>query len=314
MINNDNKENPLKFNYPKKQRAFSDFVDGITLTVVAILIIVIFMVSMTTIAFDTQINFKDFGVQVFILYFCTVSVNLLVRSFGRRKGRNTQKWKDAKSRVEGNNQKILDGGYGGLTFSYCRAWEEEELGNAQLRILSYAGISLEDFRTKYRKYGKKELKEKYPDLTEFQIKIIRKAARVKRLRYNEKYLQSAQKRIGRSSPSGSYTSSEVTVFQTAKVVVSALITSLFSASLVLQIIADPTFATVVACCVKIVMLLIFSAFGLVNGYNLTATRETEEMGAKADEQERFMKWCRIQKAEPSLEVVPSGGNFVDRTA
>lgn len=314
MIDNNEKENPLKLNYPKKQRAFSDFVDGITLTVVAILIVVIFMVSMTTIAFDTKINVKDFGVQVFILYFCTVSVNLLLRSFGRRKGRNTQKWKEAKLRVEGNNQKILDSGYGGLTFAYCRAWEEEELGNTQIRILSYAGISLEDFRTKYRKYGKKELKEKYPELTDFQIKIIRKAARVKRLRYHEKYLQTAQKRIGRSSPSGSYTSSEVTVFQTAKVVVSALITSLFSASLVLQIIADPTFATVVACCVKIVMLLIFSAFGLVNGYNLTATRETEEMGAKADEQERFMKWCNMQKEKLSCDVIPSGGDFADRSA
>jgi len=87
MIDNNDRENPLKFNYPKKQRAFSDFVDGITLTVVAVLIVVIFMVSMTNIAFDTKINVKDFGVQVFILYFCTVSVNLLLRSFGRRKGR-----------------------------------------------------------------------------------------------------------------------------------------------------------------------------------------------------------------------------------
>lgn len=288
--------NLIKLDYPKKQRAFSDFVDGITLTVVGILLVVIFMVYMTNVAFDTEIDLKNFGMQAFILYFCTLSVNLLLRSYGRRKGRTTQPWQEAKKKVEDNNNLILSGGYGAFTFDYCRSWEESELENATIRILSYAGISIEDFRDKYRVYGKKELREKYPELTSFQIKYLRKAARVKRLRYNEKYLEISEKRNGlRSSPSGAYTSREVTFLQTIKLVVSGLVTSLFSASLTLEIISEPTFATVVGCCVKIVMLLIFSAYGLVNGYQLTATREPEEMSMKANEQERFMQWCKSRE-------------------
>ncbi len=282
----------MNFNYPKRQRAFQDFVDGITLTVVGILLIVIFMVSMTNIAFNADIDLKDFGTQVFVLYFCTVSVNLLLRSYGRRKGRGTQPWKDAKKRVEENNEQILSLGFSGLIFDYCRQWENKELESVQLRILSCAGIGLSEFKEKYMKYSARELRENFPDLTKLQIKLIRKAARAKRLRYNERYLEVAEKRNrARVSPSGAYTSTEVTIFQTIKVIVSALVTSLFSASLVLEIIAEPTFATVVACFVKIVMLLIFSAYGLVNGYQLTSTREPEEMNVKANEQKRFMQWC-----------------------
>lgn len=287
------KNTDFKLDYPKKQRAFSDFVDGITLTVVGILLVVIFMVYLTNVAFDTDIDLKDFGMQAFILYFCTLSVNLLLRSYGRRKGRTTKPWQEARRKVEGNNNLILSCGFSGMTFDYCRAWEESELENAQIRILSYAGITIEDFRDKYRAYDRKELQEKYPELTKLQIKYIRRAARVKRLRYNEKYLEVSEKRHGfRVSPSGAYTSREVTFLQTVKLIITGLITSLFSASLTLEIISEPTFATVVGCCVKIVMLLIFSAYGLVNGYQLTATREPEEMNVKANEQERFMQWCK----------------------
>lgn len=305
MLKEPKEQKPnLNFNYPKRQRAFQDFVDGITLTVVGILLIVIFMVSMTNIAFNAAIDLKDFGTQVFVLYFCTVSVNLLLRSYGRRKGRCTQQWKDAKKRVEENNELILNLGFGGMVFDYCRAWEDGELENVQMRILSYAGISLAEFKDKYMKYDAKELRENFSELTKLQIKLIRKAARVKRLRYNERYLEVAEKRNrARVSPSGAYTTSEVTVFQTIKVIISALVTSLFSASLVLEIIAEPTFATVVACFVKIIMLLIFSAFGLVNGYNLTSAREPEEMAVKANEQKRFMQWCDEKVKKNSLEEI-----------
>lgn len=292
----DSKREFPEFDYSKRQRAFSDFVDGITLTVVGILLVVIFMVSMTNVAFNAEINLKDFGTQVFILYFCTVSVNLLLRSYGRRKGRTTKQWKEAKKKVEENNELILLRGFSGMEFVYCRKWEEEELESVQLRILSRAGIGMEEFRDKYRKYSSKELKKLYPELTKLQVKQICKAMRVKRLKYSEKYLEVAEKRRGaRISPSGARTSSEVTFLQTVKLIITSLVTSLFSASLVLEIIAEPTFATVAACLVKIVMLLIFSAYGLVNGYHMTSTREPEEMNIKAFEQKRFILWCEGYK-------------------
>jgi len=302
MLKEPKEEKPnLNFNYPKRQRAFQDFVDGITLTVVGILLVVIFMVSMTNIAFNAEIDLKDFGTQVFVLYFCTVSVNLLLRSYGRRKGRGTQQWKDAKQKVEENNERILSLGFSGRIFEYCRKWETEELEGVQMRILSCVGISIIDFREKYVKYSARELREHFPDLTQLQIKHIRKAARAKRLRYNEHYLEVAEKRNrARVSPSGGYTSNEVTVFQTIKVIISALVTSLFSASLVLEIIAEPTFATVVACFVKIIMLMIFSAYGLVNGYSLTSAREPEEMAIKANEQKRFIQWCESDNKQAQV--------------
>ena len=76
MIEIDNEKVPLR-----KNRAFSDFIDGITLTVVAVLLVVIFMVYMTQVSFNSSVSWKDVGFEGVLMYACTVSIYLLLRSF-----------------------------------------------------------------------------------------------------------------------------------------------------------------------------------------------------------------------------------------
>lgn len=299
MIEIDNEKVPLR-----KNRAFSDFIDGITLTVVAVLLVVIFMVYMTQVSFNSSVSWKDVGFEGVLMYACTVSIYLLLRAFSRRKGKQSEKYNLARERIERNNARIVSEGFARRTAEYCRAWEDQELDTARSHVLSDAGIKLGEFNGEFCKYGKKEIRTKFPDLSEFQIQTIFRAKKIKRLKYDESYLSVYDRNGRRISPSGGIKTKTVVRLQTVQTLFTTALTSVFSVSMALDIIADPSFATVVTCLVKIVIILGFGAWGMVGGYNMSAVRETDELGAKADEQERFMKWCETtpdKKKTPASE-------------
>lgn len=284
----------VRDNFPvriRKNRNFQDFIDGITLTAIAALIVVVTMLYITTISFSTDFSLKQIGFEGVILYFATISISILSRAYARRKGRNTKQYAHALERVEANNQAIIDNGYSAKASTYCRKWEEEELRSSRLKVLSCVGISADDFEGKYIKYNKRELAAKYPELSEDEIKTILAAKKIKRLRYDESYLTVSDKVYGRHSPSGGFKTRTVDKINTAQLFITGAISCGFSASLVMEVVADPSWATIVTCAIKVIMIIIFGVFGMVNGYNLSAVRETRELVEKADEQARFIKWC-----------------------
>ena len=160
MIEIDNEKVPLR-----KNRAFSDFIDGITLTVVAVLLVVIFMVYMTQVSFNSSVSWKDVGFEGALMYACTVSIYLLLRAFSRRKGKQSEKYNLARERIERNNARIVSEGFARRTAEYCRAWEDQELDSARSHVLSDAGIKLGKFNEEFCKYGKKEIRTRFPDLS-----------------------------------------------------------------------------------------------------------------------------------------------------
>lgn len=276
---------------PVRNKSFASLLDGLTLTVAGVLIIVIFMVYMTQVSFNSSIDWKDAGFEGGLMYICTVSFYLLLRSYSSRKGRGIEAYAKAAARIERNNEEIVRKGYARYTREYCRAWEEEELDGAREHVLADAGIKLAEFNAEFCKYNKRELTEKFPELSEFQVKIILRAKRIKRLTYDESYLSVYDKHGRRSSPSGGFTARKMKRLQLAQTLVTTALTSSLSISMALNIVADPSFATVVTCLVKIMIILGSGIWGMIGGYNMSAVREVEEMNAKADEQERFIVHC-----------------------
>lgn len=296
--------------HSRTNKTFASLIDGLTLTVAGVLIVVIFMVYMTQVSFNSSIDWKDAGFEGGLMYICTVSFYLLLRSYSSRKGRSIEAYTKAAERVERNNDTIVQKGHARFTHEYCRAWEEDELNAAREHVLADAGIPLKEFNDTFCKYSRKELLAKFPDLTEFQRKTILRAKRIKRLKYDESYLSVYDKHGRRCSPSGGFTARKMKRLQTVQTLVTTALTSSLSISMALNIVADPSFATVVMCLVKIVIMLGCGTWGMIGGYNMSSVREVEELGAKADEQERFIKWCEGRNAAPvekgnAAAVIPS---------
>lgn len=293
MIDGFNKNEEPKASRPLKNRTFANVIDTATISTVVFLFVVVVLLYLTNISVDMDMSLKEFGYEAVILYIFTVTINFLTRSIAKRKGKEVKAHVEAYAEVEKNEKEIIDKGLRGFESEYCRNWEEQELRDARKRLLSSAGVDVTRFEGIYVKYSKAELKVKREELglTEFQLKTVLKAKRIKRLRYDEEYLSSSLKEGRRVSPAGGLNTVRFERIRTVQYLLTAFAGVCVSASLVLDIIAEPTFGTIVMCIIKLVTILISAIAGMIGGYKLTAEMQTQELLRKAVEQKNFIKWC-----------------------
>ncbi len=274
-------------------KTFTRMLDGVTITTILLIFVSVALLYLTNISVDMNMSWKDFGYEAVILYIFTVAINLLARSVAKRRGRETKPYEAARKAVNDNEDEIISKGLRGMERDYCRDWEEAELRDSREKVLSSVRLSVDVFESEYIKYSNKELKDKQQELrlTDYQLKVIRKAKRIRRLRFDEKYLSANMKVRRRVSPTGEINTSQYEKLHTLKYLFTAFAGVCVSASLALDVIANPTFGTVVMCVIKIVTILISAVCGMMGGYKLTAELETAELLRKAVEQKNFIKWC-----------------------
>lgn len=293
MIDVYKKEDSQKSERTAKNRTFTSVIDTVTISTVVFLFVAVVLLYLTNISVDMGMGWKEFGYEAVILYIFTVTINFLTRSIAKRKGREVKAHIDAYSEVEKSEKEIINKGLRGFESEYCRNWEEQELKDARKRVLSSAGVDIGKFEDVYLLYSKNELiaKREAFGLTELQLKIILKAKKIKRLHYDERYLSASLKAGHRVSPAGGLNTARFERIRTIQYLLTAFAGVCVSASLVLDIISEPTFGTVVMCIIKLVTILISAIAGMISGYKLTAEMQTQELLRKAVEQQNFIKWC-----------------------
>ncbi len=277
----------------RKKITFSDGLDITVIVLVAVLFIGIILAFLAEFVLDVRINWKSVGLDTGIVAACTIAIYLLLRSFAQRRGRKTERYVEAKGRLDGINSAIIDDNLAQYVPKYCRDWERKRLSDDRKAVLSAVGITLEQYETEYCKYSDKELKEKFTELTEIQLKALRRARKIKTVKYDDNYLFANRNRqsLFRKSPSGGITTRTINALDYLRTVLTTVCTSLFSASILQEVIFNPTRETVIKLIVKLVVIVTFAALGMVGGYNFSTVKEVNEMNAKSDEMENFMKWC-----------------------
>lgn len=289
---------PVVFNRTGS-KTFTRMLDGVTITTILLIFVSVALLYLTNVSVDMNMSWKDFGYEAVILYIFTVAINLLARSVAKRRGRETKPYEAARKAVNDNEDEIISKGLRGMERDYCRTWEEAELRDSREKVLSSVRLSVDVFESEYIKYSNKELKARQQELglTDYQLKVVRKAKRIRRLRFDEKYLSANMKVRRRVSPTGEINTSQYEKLHTLKYLFTAFAGVCVSASLALNVIANPTFGTVVMCVIKIVTILISAVCGMIGGYKLTAELETAELLRKAVEQKNFIKWCERINAD-----------------
>ena len=298
MIKNDNDYNE-KYIQPVlkkiKSHSFADYLDASIIIMVAGLFVAIIFTFLVDFIFDSKIDWKEIGVNTVIVSVCTIGIYLLLRTYAMRKGRKTKAWTEADARLQESGRKIIESNCAKFIPKYCRAWEEERLNGDIEDLLAPVGITLAEFR-KYSKLDKSKLAEEYPALSDRQLKFIDKAKRIKRLNFDERYFYvNASGGHRHRSPSSGITSKQLNRISTARIILTTVIVSLLTASLLRDIVIDFSLATVVKCVIKVAVIIVFGAMGMVGGYSFSAVRESSEMNAKSDEIEVFLTWCEENK-------------------
>lgn len=274
-----------------KERTFADYLDASILIMIAGILIAIGLTFFINIVFDPHFNWKEVGVNTVLITACTIAVYLLVRYYAMRKGRKTKAWMSASEKLTVRGKNVIESDRAKFIPKYCREWEDERLESDVTITLAPVGITYGDFKEKYAAVGKRELK-KCEKLTSYQLKVVLKAKRIKRLKFDERYFYVNASTAGRRrSPSGGLDTRKMNRLTIARIALTSVATSLVSATLLRDIIIDFSASSVIKCVIKLAIIIFFGAIAMIGGYNFTAVKETDEMNAKSDEIDVFLKWC-----------------------
>lgn len=285
-----------------KARSFSDYLDISIIVMIVALFIVIVFAFLVDFIFDSQIDWKDIGINTVLISACTIAIYLLLRTYAMRKGRKTLAWTTAYKRLNGCGKELIESDKAKYISEYCRKWEEQRLYAMIEDIISPVGISLNDYKAIYAKYTKKEIKANFPDLSEYQFKMISRAKKIKRPKFDERYFYVNSTVNKNRSPSDGMTTKQLNGLTTGRIVLTTLVTSFVSAALLRDILIDFSLASIIKCLVKIAIIIFFGVIGMVGGYSFTAVRESSEMNAKSDEIEVFLKWCEAERKKNQNKV------------
>ncbi len=275
-----------------KERTFADYLDTSIVIMIVGIVIAIVLTFFVTFIFDPHFDWKDVGVNTVLITACTIAVYLLVRYYAMRKGRKTRVWVEASEKVQQRGKTIIENDKAKLIPKYCRAWEDERLKNDITVTLAPVGITYEEFKEKYAILGKEELVKKYPELTAYQVKTILRAKKIKRLKFDERYFYVNSTPSSRSrAPGGGISTKQLNRLTVARITLTSVVTSLVSAALLRDIIIDLSAASLIKCVIKLAIIIFFGAIAMIGGYTFTSVKETNEMNAKSDEIDVFLKWC-----------------------
>lgn len=275
-----------------KERTFADYLDTSIVIMIVGIVVAIILTFFVTFIFDPRFDWKEVGVNTILITACTIAVYLLVRYYAMRKGRKTNGWVQANERVKERGKTIIESDRAKLIPKYCRAWEDERLKSDITVALAPVGITYDEFKSKYAALGKREIKEQYKDLTAYQFKTVLRAKKIKRLHFDERYfyVNSAPSNRGRA-PGGGINTKQLNRLTIARITMTSVVTSLVSATLLRDIIIDFSAASVIKCVIKLAIIIFFGAIAMLGGYTFTSVREANELNAKADEIDVFLKWC-----------------------
>lgn len=277
-----------------RKKAAPDVIDTSIIVMIAALTVAMAFAFLVEFIFSPDINWREVSANTAIVAAFSISINMLLRLLGLRKGRKTDAWLEARARMKTNGKAITEKGYAAMVSEYCRTWEQNALDSDMDAVLSRVGISLDVYREKYRGFTRKEL-NRFEELSECQKKAIVKAGRIRRPHYDEAYIKTGESGARHRSPSEHISARAINILQFLRIAVVICCTTAFSASVLQDIIFNFSIEAVIRCLAKLVIVALSGVFGILGGINHSTIRETDEMNACADEQERVIKWCETEK-------------------
>lgn len=287
----------------RKKISFSDGLDITVIILVAVLFVAVILSFLAEFVFDAGIDWKGAGLDTGIVAACTIAIYMLLRSFAQRRGRRTERWTEAQEKLNDKGAEVLEKNCVQYIPKYCRQWEQNHLDDERTLLLERVGIPLKKYKAEYCSLSKKEILAR-ADLTEQQKKVLDRVRRLRTVRYNETYLYVYRQQHKHASPSGGFSTRTVNILTYVRIAITTTLTSLFTASILQEVIFNPSRETVIKLFVKLAVIITFAAIGMVGGYTFSTTREVNEMNAKSDELEAFIKWCADGKYKENSTEKP----------
>lgn len=283
-------------NKPKKNT--TAFVDGL-LTVIDIVIFTALIASYLVV-FDMSGSFSVKEITFNTVWFAagTVSVGMLTKKIARNKGRSTQEYAEADKKANAAIEKLSRSEYAGQVPGYCADYTDKVIKRERAQYLSVVGLTVTDYEKRFIGLERKELKGLITngEINRKQYRAICRCNKVRVKAYDPNFILSFKSEIDSGkSPSSMYNTEREDRLDTAKSILTTLVSSVFVCSLVSDVVLNLSKEVIIAAVIKIITMLIYIAFKTSFGWNMSQ-KEIKRNELRASEAEACAKWCRENSA------------------
>ena len=272
-----------------KKRIAKSFMDygGIFLGVV-IVFAVIFIVS-NDITITSVWDAASFGIDFFLLLFCTYAMYIGCADSGSKAGFRTAVYERASDRFEEKKRKVIESGHQKRLNEFCQDYIARELRSARIAILANAGIDFDVYIKLYEGKDKGTVNT-MEGLSKLQKKAINAANNVKPIRLTSEMIMMRDTSANRRSPLGMHPKTKKAFAFGGKFLSVASITIITTAA-VLQTATEPVSVIIATCAMKLVTIVINGFMGYKMGYENISEDTVNYLNNQADLMEQAIHFC-----------------------
>lgn len=264
------------------KKKLSQFVLGNARSLLIVFILFSVVVIMTTdIKFITVSSLRDIGLEFFLILFASYALYICCADGGTSAGLATDVYKDSAKRFTTlKDQLLVNDRYSRLN-EFCAYYIQEELKKTRMQYLIVASITYDEYLEKYVKLSRKEIK-KQTELTKLQKKAIKRANKVKPLRFTPDMLTTMQGKTFFTRFALSITPKMQKRIAFSGKFMKMFLTAIGMSLIALKVILEPSWTVFAEVCMKLVTVVINGFDGRTMGYNNITVDTVNYTNAQSD--------------------------------
>ena len=254
----------------------------------------IFISFVVVIAVTTEINLNSFeaiaalGLNFFLLLFCSYSMYVSCSDSGMRAGLRTASFGETVKRHDELKRSIIEQNMLGRLLEFCVYYVREELKNTRLSILAFAGLSYNDYESKWLAKDKESVNAS-SELTEMQKCAIIKANKMHPIRLTPEMImrrgagEMQRSPIGKSPRAKKGTGYVVKLFTTICIVIATTLIEL-------KPVVESSWVLFASCCLNLAVVIVNGFGGYRFGYENIVTDTVNYINDQSDMLERAIQY------------------------
>lgn len=248
-----------------KKRLTKTFMTNIGLFMGLFLIFAVIVIMTTDISIVSFEDISSFGLDLFLLIFCSYAMYVCCADSGAKAGLATSVYIETVEKFNAMKKSIIESGKQTRLAEFCHYYIEEELKNTRMSILGVVGLSYEEYREKYMHLSA-EFVDAITELTDTQKSAIKKANNVKPVKLSPEMILRKGRSSSRRSPLEVNPVSKKNVLFGLKFAQITLL-SVGMSMIALDVIIEPSWVIFASVCLKLVSVVVNGFGGYKTGYD-----------------------------------------------
>lgn len=282
--------NDFEIIQPERVKLSRVLVSNARVAMMVFILFTVIVVTTTDVRFMTKSDWRDLGLEFFILLFCSYGMYVCCMDGGVKKGYSSEnyntclnRFRDLKEKVE--NTMLTQMG------EFCVHYCDEELRKARMQYLAVVCIPYEEYMEKYVKLGKSEI-VKITELTTAQKKAVIKANSIKRIKLTPEMIMT-QGRAGHARSPLAFSPDKMKYIALSAKIAKMSFVTIFVTLIALDPLLDPSWNVFVKACLKLVSVIINGFDGHKDGLENVNVFTVNYMNNQSSLMQQALQYAKV---------------------